>query len=195
MVRRPVPYRPIPPWQVLESRLVVERRWIEVHEQRVRLGNGHEIPEFHKVVMPSWAAVLCVTDTDQVVLVRQYRHGISEESVELPAGVIEPEESPLEAAKRELLEETGYVADAWSPIVTVATEPSRHTVHAHFFCARGARADRERAPEPSEDIELVELPRAELVSLCERGGIVHGVHLGAILLAERQGLLAAEPRR
>jgi 8-oxo-dGTP pyrophosphatase MutT (NUDIX family) len=190
-----VPYRPIPPWQVIETRLVVERRWIEVHEQRVRLGNGHEIPEFHKVVMPSWAAVLCVTAEDEVVLVRQYRHGIGEESVELPAGVIEPEESPLEAARRELLEETGYVAEAWYPIVSVATEPSRHTVRAHFFCARGARAAKARAPEPSEDIELVTIPRAELLPWCERGGIVHGVHLGAILLAERKGLLAALPPR
>jgi 8-oxo-dGTP pyrophosphatase MutT (NUDIX family) len=190
-----VPYRPIPPWQVLETRIVLDRRWIEVHEQRVRLGNGHEIPEFHKIVMPSWAAVLCVTAKNEVVLVRQYRHGISEECVELPAGVIEPEESPLEAAKRELLEETGYVAEDWTPIMSVATEPSRHTVRAHFFCARGARADRERAPEPSEDIELLELPLAELVPLCERGGIVHGVHVGAILLAERKGLLAATALR
>jgi 8-oxo-dGTP pyrophosphatase MutT (NUDIX family) len=195
MLERVVPYRPIPPWQVLESRLVVDRRWIEVHEQRVRLGNGHEIPEFHKVVMPSWAAVLCVTAEDEVVLVRQYRHGISQECIELPAGVIEPDESPLEAAKRELLEETGYVADDWTHVLTTATEPSRHTVHAHFFCARGARADRERAPEPSEDIELLTLPRAELVPLCESGGIVHGIHIGAILLAERKGLLAGVPRR
>jgi ADP-ribose pyrophosphatase len=190
MVRRTVPYRPIPPWQVLESRLVVERRWIEVHEQRVRLGNGHEIDEFHKVVMPNWAAVLCLTAEDEVVLVRQYRHGIEEECVELPAGVIEPEESPLEGAKRELLEETGYVADEWSLIRTFATEPSRHTVRAHFFCARGARVDRERAPEPSEDIELLKLPLADLLPLCDRGEIVHGIHVAAILLAHRKGLLA-----
>ena len=187
-----MPYRPIPPWQVIETRLVVERRWIEVHEQRVRLGNGHEIPEFHKVVMPSWAAVICVTAEDEVVLVRQYRHGIAEESVELPAGVIEPNESPLEAARRELLEETGYVAETWHPVVSVATEPSRHTVRAHFFCARAATQAKERAPEPSEDIELMKIPRSELVPLCERGGIIHGVHIGAILLAERKGLLAAD---
>jgi hypothetical protein len=79
--------------------------------------------------------------------------------------------------------------------VNVATEPSRHTVRAHFFCARGASVARERAPEPSEDIELVKIRRTELVPLCERGGIVHGVHLGAILLAERKGLLAAVPPR
>ena len=182
--------RRILPWQVLESREILKKRWLEVHEQRVRLGSGHEIAEFHQLVAPSWAAVLCVTEGDEVVLVRQYRHGIRGESVELPAGVLEDGESALDAAKRELREETGYVADAWFPIVSVATEPSRHTVFAHFFCARRARLEGERALEESEDIELVMVPRAELLSFCERGAIVHGVHLGAILLAERQGLLS-----
>jgi 8-oxo-dGTP pyrophosphatase MutT (NUDIX family) len=189
-----VTYRRILPWQVIESRKLLDKQWLELYEERVRLGNGHEIAEFHRIVAPSWAATLCLTESDEVVLVRQYRHGISKESVELPAGVLEPGEPPLQAAQRELREETGYVADEWHSIATFATEPSRHTVHAHFFCALGARAAGERSPEASEDIELVKVPRASLLSLCESGGIVHGVHIGAILLAARRGLLSRDPR-
>ncbi len=185
-------YRPLASWQVLNSKVIVDRRWIEVHEEHLRLPSGHEIQEFHRIVSPSWSAALCVTEDDQVVLVRQYRRGIAAESLELPAGVIEPGESPLAAAQRELAEEAGYEADEWYPIVTVATEPSRHTVYAHFFCARGARSLGRRAPEESEDINVVTVPRAQVVELCASGGIVHGVHVGAVLLAERRGLLAKE---
>jgi 8-oxo-dGTP pyrophosphatase MutT (NUDIX family) len=107
----------------------------------------------------------------------------------LPAGVIEAGESPLEAAQRELVEETGYAAERWEPIASVATEPSRHTVRAHFFCALGARPIADRTPDASEEIELVLVPKNSLVELVQRGDVLHGVHIGAILLAERRGLL------
>lgn len=181
--------RPLVPWQVLARRTLLERHWISVREDRVRLANGHEIEEFHVITSPSWASVLAVTESDEVVLVRQYRHGIAGESLELPAGVIEAGEAPLEAAQRELLEETGYAAERWEPIASVATEPSRHTVRAHFFCALGAKPVAAHSPDASEEIELVLVPKNSLVELVLRGDIVHGVHVGAILVAERRGLL------
>jgi 8-oxo-dGTP pyrophosphatase MutT (NUDIX family) len=184
-----VTYRPLAPWQVLARKTLISKQWLAVHEDRVRLANGHEIDEFHVIEAPSWAGVLCVSEDDEVVLVRQYRHGIRQESLELPAGVIEFGESPLEAARRELREETGYATDAWQPIAAFATEPSRHTVRAHFFCALGARASELRRPDASEDLEVVGVPRADLIELVEKGQIAHAVHIAAILLAERRGLL------
>jgi 8-oxo-dGTP pyrophosphatase MutT (NUDIX family) len=177
---------------VLARRTLFERRWLSIEEDRVRLSNGHEIDEFHVIKTPAWAGVLAVTENDEVVLVRQYRHGIARESLELPAGVIEAGEEPLAAAKRELYEETGYAAEHWEPIAEVAPEPSRHATRAHFFFALGARARGSHSPDASEEIELVTVPRVELVELVLRGDVIHGVHVGAILLAERRGLL--EPR-
>ena len=182
-------YRPLVPWQVVERRTLISRRWLAVHEDRIRLPNGREMAEFHLLDSPSWASVLCVTESDEVVLVRQYRHGIGSDSLELPAGVIEPGEAPFAAAQRELAEETGYTAERWEPLLSVATEPSRHTVRAHFFCALGATATVERALDESEDIEVVRVPRTELAGLIESGDIVHGVHVGAILFAARRGLV------
>lgn len=180
-------YRPLVPWQVLERKTIVSKHWLEVREEHVRLPNGHEIGEFHVIAAPSWAAVVCVTAADEIVLVRQYRHGIGQESLELPAGVLEPGEDPLTGAQRELGEETGYRSERWKPIATFATDPSRHTVHGHFFLASGARPAA-RALDASEDIELLLVPRSELFELVEQGRIVHGLHVGAILLAERRGL-------
>lgn len=177
------------PWQVLDSKLLVSERWLQLREDRVRLSNGHEIERFHVIHGPDWTSVLCVTDDAEVVLVRQYRHGIGRASLELPAGVIEPQETPEEAARRELAEETGYESDDWVRIQTVSTEPARHTTQAHFFCARGARRTREPAPEESEVLEIVRVPLSDLARLATDGSIVHGVHVGAILAALQMKLV------
>jgi len=181
--------RSIAPWQVLKRRTLLERRWLEIHEEHVKLANGHEIEEFHVIGAPSWTGVLAVTESDEVALVHQYRHGIASASLELPAGIIELGEAPLDAAKRELREETGYAAERWEPIAVFATEPSRHTARAHFFCALGAKLVAERSLDASEELELVTVPKRELLDLVLRGDIAHGVHVAAILLAERRGFL------
>ncbi|MCA9625631.1 MAG: NUDIX hydrolase, partial [Myxococcales bacterium] len=95
---------PLHPWQILESRAILERRWLTVHEQRVGLPQGGEIEEFHLIEAPSWVAVLADAG-NHLVLVEQYRHGLGGASLELPAGVIDEGESPEEAARRELREE------------------------------------------------------------------------------------------
>lgn len=177
------------PWQVLDSKLLIDERWLQLREDRVRLGNGHQIDRFHVIHGPDWASVLCVTDASEVVLVRQYRHGIGALSLELPAGVIEPNETPEEAARRELIEETGYESDDWVSIQSVSTEPARHTTRAHFFCARGARPTKRPAPEDTEVLELVKVPLADLSRLATDGSIIHGVHVGAILVALQRALV------
>jgi 8-oxo-dGTP pyrophosphatase MutT (NUDIX family) len=179
----------VKPWQVLDSKLLLSERWLQIREDRVRLSNGHQIDRFHVIHGPDWASALCVTEASEVVLVRQYRHGVARASLELPAGVIEPNESPEEAARRELVEETGYESDDWLRIQTVSTEPARHTTQAHFYCARNARLARAPVPEESEVLEVVKVPLAELGRLATDGTIVHGVHVGAILAALHRGLV------
>lgn len=176
-------------WTVLSDRKLVERPWLILHEQRVRLPNGHEIEEFHLIEGPSWAAVVALTEDDRVVLVRQYRHGVATTSLEVPAGVIDPGESALAAAQRELLEETGYVADDWYPLAVFNTEPSRHTTRAHLFVATAARAVAPPRLDPSEELDLRLTAAQGLGGLIDAGEIAHGVHVAAILLAARRGFL------
>jgi 8-oxo-dGTP pyrophosphatase MutT (NUDIX family) len=179
----------IKPWQVLGSKTLLAKRWLTIREEHVRLTNGHEIEQFHVIEGPNWASVLCITEDMEVVLVRQYRHGVQGVSLELPAGVIERDEDPLLAAQRELREETGFEAAAWQPLISMVTEPTRHTTRAHFFYATAAKRVAPPALDASEEMDVVLVPKHELVGLVERGEIFHGSHIGPIMLAAQRGWL------
>jgi 8-oxo-dGTP pyrophosphatase MutT (NUDIX family) len=184
---------PVKPWQVLHKRTLIERRWLSISEERVQLPNGTIIDEFHVLHAPDWTGVLAVTGKgsadDDVILVEQYRHGLGRASLELPAGVIDAGERPLDAAKRELREETGYEAEAWHPISVIAPEPARSTHQAHFFFATGAKPAGPAQPEASEVIAVHRRPLRSLLSEIESGRMVHAAHIGAVLLAAKRGLV------
>jgi 8-oxo-dGTP pyrophosphatase MutT (NUDIX family) len=179
----------VQPWTLLSRKTVLDRHWLRVSEDRVLLPNGTIIDEFHLLNSPPWAAVIALTLDAQLVLVEQYRHGLGGTSLELPSGVIDPSELPIEAARRELREETGFAALEMHPLTELAPEPSRATHRAHFFVAVGASQVGRAQPEASEVIRVKLLPVVKVLEEIEAGRIMHAAHVAAILLAERRGLL------
>lgn len=176
-------------WKVLESRYLLKRWWMNLREDRVLLPNGTEIDEFHVIEYPDWCSVVCFTARGELVMVEQYRHGIGRMSLELPAGAMEPGEPALDAARRELLEETGYDAEQWTPLGRCAPEPSKHSNYAYLFRADGAVKIDEQDLDATEHMAVRLVDPADLPRLIQEGDIVHGIHVAALLMA---GVVPAE---
>lgn len=101
----------------------------------------------------------------QMVMVRQYRHGFDEVLVELCAGVVEDGEAPVDAAKRELLEETGYAGGEWREVMTIGQNPSICDNLTHCFVAEGVEKVSGQHLDASEDIEVLLMSKAEVLDM------------------------------
>ena len=184
------PAGPPRPWTTLESETLIERWWMTLRQDRIRLPTGKVLDEYHVVEYPDWACVLALTDEGQAVLVEQYRYGIDRTILELPAGMIDAGEDALEAAQRELLEETGFEGAEWHPLGKLGVEPGRHSNYGHVFVARGCRRVARPDLDATEDLRVRIVPASTLVGRIEAGEIVHGIHVAAVFWALAQGWLA-----
>jgi 8-oxo-dGTP pyrophosphatase MutT (NUDIX family) len=165
-------------WSVLSSEyLLREGAWCTVRRDTVQLPTGVVIPEWYVFEFPSWANVIALTKEGKMVLVSQYRHGLGETHYELCAGLVDPTDpSPMEGAKRELEEETGYGGGRWSLYMTTSANPSNHNNLNYTFLAEDVELITERHPEESEDLEVHLLTKIEVRELLERGEMIQAMH-------------------
>lgn len=165
------------PWRVLESKPLLNLGpWLNVRQELVELPNGKQIPTWFVMDFPNWINVIAITREGEFVMIDQYRHALGETHYELVAGVVDPGETPLEAAKRELMEETGFGGGEWSSFMTLSPNPTNHTNMSYTFLATGV--ERLGAPhqEETEDIHQHLLTRDEVRELLGNGEIVQALH-------------------
>ena len=132
--------------------------------------------------MPDFVNVLALTPDDQCVLVRQYRHGIDDLTLEIPAGLVESDESPIAAAERELREETGYAGANSQLLGCVHPNPAFQDNVCHTVLVLGATRVGDPELDDGEDIEVVVVPRADLSTLVRQGRITHSLMTTAFYL-------------
>jgi len=164
------------PWKVLSSEYLSRKPWHTVRLERVELPSGAVIAEYWVNEYLPWVNVVAVTPADEVVLIRQYRHGLGQVHFELPAGTTDPGESLEAAARRELLEETGYGGGRWSLFQTLSANPALQNNLTYTFLAEGVVSQGPPRPEASEDLRLHRVPVAEIEPLLEDGDVVQALH-------------------
>lgn len=141
--------------KVLRSEYLSRRAWMTARCDTLELPDGRIVPEYYVLEYPDWVATIALTEQGDFVFVRQYRHGLGVTEYELCSGVCDPSDaSPLEAAQRELLEETGFGGGQWEPIMTISANPGTQNNLTHCFVARGVRPVGERHLDDTEDLTV-----------------------------------------
>lgn len=177
-------------WKVLESKKLFSEPWFTVRKDICQLPNGKKHEAYYILEYPDWATAFALTLDNKVVMVRQYRHGLGEISVELPGGVIDKGETAEQAIRRELKEETGYEFDSVEEIGMVAPNPATSTNYMHMFIAKGGKKVAGQNLDATEDVEVLIVSIDELKKMLRENKIVQSLHCTCIFYAlEKLGLI------
>lgn len=158
-------------WKTLSTEYLIRRPWLTARRDAVQLPNGTIRPEHYVLEYPAWVNILAIDRQGNYILIEQYRHGLDDVFIELPAGVAEEGEEPLEAAKRELQEETGYGNGEWELLTVLGQNPSTCNNLTYCYLARNVEPISDLQLDEGEDIALHLTTRRELTEMMERDEI------------------------
>lgn len=183
------------PWRITASCHIHQDRWISVRADDCITPDGVIVAPYYVLEYPDWVHVIAITPDQKIVLIDQYRHAIGKVSLEIPAGNIDPTDAgPIEAAARELLEETGYAADEYRLVTKLSPNPATHTNVIHVVLALNAQRLSDQLLDPSETIEASLMSCRDLLAGILLGDMIQGLQVSSVLLAlENAGLITINP--
>lgn len=160
----------VKPWKILHTSYL----YPGIRLDRCELPDGHTA-EYHLLEYADEVMVFALTKNREVVLIRQYRYGVQDAILELPGGSVDAGESPLEAAKRELMEETGYASDTFIEVGCASPNPAIYTSKIYSFLATNAR-------QVTDDAESVALltPLEEVIAMAKSGNLIHSLNISTL---------------
>lgn len=171
-------------WKTRASRQVFDAApYVEVRVETVELPDGRLIDDYYQVNLSPFAIIVTEMHDGRFVMLRQYKHGPKSVSLTFPAGYVEPGEPALHAAQRELLEETGCVADSWQAMGVFTDNGNQGGSQGSFFLARGCRKVQGANSGDLEVMQEVLLSAQELDAAMQNGGFAITHHVAAWGLA------------
>lgn len=187
-------------WEEISTQHIVRDEWIDFRRSAYRFPDGSVFEPYYSYSRRDYVVIAASDEEGRYLCVRQYRQGIREVTTEFPAGGIERKdgreygsgsdpsvrEDALEAAKRELLEETGYVSDHWTHLITVPSNATLADNYAYVFMAENCRKSGKQRLDETEFLNVRTYTPAEIEGLIERGRFQQAVHVMAWLLARRR---------
>lgn len=187
-------------WQEISTEHIVQDEWIDFRRSTYRFPDGREFGPYYSYSRRDYVVIVASDEDGKYLCVRQFRQGIREVTTEFPAGGIERKdgreygsgrelavaEDALEAARRELLEETGYESDEWKHLLTVPSNATIADNYAYIFTAANCRKAGKQHLDETEFLNVSKYSEEEIQELIDRGGFQQAVHIMAWLLMRGQ---------
>jgi 8-oxo-dGTP pyrophosphatase MutT (NUDIX family) len=176
------------PWIAVERRLIHADRWIRLRSDSCLTSSGVSIAPYYVLEYPDWVHIVAVDNDGRVIVTYQYRHAAGQICCELPCGSVEESDrDPIEAARRELFEETGYAAEQYRVFSELSPNPATHTNRLFGILALGAKKIGEPKPDQTEIIRVDHLSVEDIVAMAISGQFYQSMHVSSLFL----GLAAA----
>lgn len=167
------------PWHVESNEPLGSYRVFSVTALHARRDGDGKEHTFYRIDAADWVNVVALTADDEVIMIHQYRLGAACQTLEIPGGVVDPGESVLGTAERELLEETGYAAEAWTQIGAINPNPALYGNTLYTFLAQRCHKVAEIANDEAEETIVELVPRSELDARVKQGAVGHALVLTA----------------
>ncbi len=163
-------------WERMGTEIAYACRIFTIRRDRARFSRDDAEHDFHVMESTDWVNVIPITSTEEVVLVRQFRHGIRDCTLEIPGGMVDPADpSPLAAARREMIEESGYDSERVEALGSIHPNPAIQNNSCHSFVAYDVERRYETRFDSTEETEVVLVPLAHIPDLIRAGDITHAL--------------------
>jgi ADP-ribose pyrophosphatase len=171
-------------WEVISSEyLTTHPPYFVTRKDVCKKPDGTVIPAYYVVELPPSVLVFAIAENEKVLMIKQYRHPVAAVSLELPGGFVDEGETPLEAAKREMLEETGYTFSHYDYLGRIAANPGVLNNFTHMYLAKNIAVKQKQQLEGSEEITLELFTIGELVDLLKSNQIIQSLHANGCFYA------------